>query len=331
MKVLILASPDDGHGQVVATALAKIGAHVDFFSFSEFIEQCSLSFQIGGKDKLTRIKRAQETLDLRSYTSIWHRRPGLFKPGRFVESWISEMVQRETISAVGGILRTVPCLWVNDPISDVAATSKLWQLEIATEVGLTIPETLVTNSPEKVREFFEYCDGQVIHKLISDQTAFAIPPAEVPAGIATLPLRKQDLEHIDQVRHAPHLFQRNVAKAFELRVTIVGNKIFSIKIDSQIGRAKLDWRNDYSVPMSAYDLPEDIESKCLALMQRLHLNYGAIDFIVTPDHNFVFLEINPSGQYIWIEERTDVQITPQMALLLAGQAEPLVPARTVRS
>ena len=173
---------------------------------------------------------------------------------------------------------------------------------------MSIPATIVTNNPEEAAQFFEDCSQRVIYKLIGEKTNFAIPSQETPRGISTLPLRKEDLPHLDQVRHCPHLFQECIEKQFELRVTVVGKEIFCIKIDSQAGIGKLDWRNDYSVDMQPYALPDDLSHKCLQLMRRLGLNYGALDFCVTPQGEYIFLEINCSGQYLWVEDKTDLDL-----------------------
>ncbi len=133
---------------------------------------------------------------------------------------------------------------------------------------------------------------------------------------------------LGRVIHAPHLFQRNIEKDCDLRVTVVGKEVFCIRIDSQLGSGKVDWRNDYSVPMTPFELPHEIKSRCLELMRRLRLNYGAIDFVLTKDGEYFFLEINCAGQYIWIEHRTDLPISEEIAKLLSGQSEPLIPTTT---
>src|SRR5262249_14399797 len=159
---------------------------------------------------------------------------------------------------------------------------KFWQLEAASRCGLSIPETVVTNDPATVRNFYERFNGQVIYKLIGAYSSSAIPPFEFPQSIPTLPLRAEDLPHLDQVRLAPHYFQRRIEKSFEVRTTVIGKKLFSALIDSQAGAGKVDWRLDYSVPMEPYDLPADTAAACLQLMQYLSLNYGALDLCVTP-------------------------------------------------
>jgi glutathione synthase/RimK-type ligase-like ATP-grasp enzyme len=300
-------------------------AHVDFLRYEEFVKSCEISYMLGRKERTCLLERKGGDIDLHSYFSIWHRRPGTIAGGKFVEQWISQMVEMEGRAALDGMLRSLgSCLWMNFPANDIVSFSKLAQLKAAEELGFAIPETLVTNKPELVRRFFDECNGEVIYKLMGQNTSAAIPVTEVPGGIATLPLRQEDLPFLDQVTHAPHMFQRYVKKKFDLRVTVVGNEIFCISIDSQSGRSKVDWRNDYSVEMTPFELPADIKEKCFALLRRFGLNYGAIDLILREDDEVVFIEINCAGQYLWIESRTPLQISLAIARLLAGQSEPLV-------
>lgn len=324
LRTLILSSHDDAHAQAVDKHLQKLNVHVDFFRLEEFLQHFKTVFRLGGSSDVCRLQGADKTIDLRSYASIWHRRPGRIVPQQFPEPWVGKMVELEARHTIDGMFCAVDCVWVNHPRNDAQALQKLWQLELASEIGLTIPETLVTNDPDMVRGFFSECDGEVIYKLIGETTNFSIPAHEQPRGISTLPLRVADLDHLEQVRFAPHLFQRRVKKRSELRVTIVGHKTFAIEIDSQSGAGKVDWRNDYSVDMKAYTLPEQVEEQCKTLMRRMGLNYGALDFCLTPQGEYVFLEINCAGQYLWMEERANLPISAELALLLAGKSEPLV-------
>lgn len=323
-KVLILSSTEDIHATAVSDILNEMKVPVDLFNYADYVEHCRSSFTLSNLDHQCTFKSRGHELDLLSYTAIWHRRPGRVRAGNFFESWISEMVEHEARAALEGIIRSLTCLWVNLPSNDFACTSKLWQLKLAKEIGFKIPDTLVTNEPDEVTRFFRDCNGEIIYKLISDGARFNIPLAEVPNGLPTLAVREEDLPYLSQVSYSPHFFQRYIQKEIELRVTVVGKVVFCNSIDSQSGSSKVDWRNDYSVGMEVYDLPEDIRTKCLQLMTRLGLNYGAIDLIVTTSGDIVFLEINSGGQYLWAETRTGLPISKEMANLLSGKAESLV-------
>ncbi len=235
--------------------------------------------------------------------SIWFRRPGAVHSAEMPQKWVEGMIENETKYALGGIFRTLECLMVNNPASDAESLYKLYQLRLARDVGFFVPDTVVTSDPVAAAEFYEKCGREVIYKLVAENSNFYFPNFQIPAGIPALPLRPSEAEHFEQVKCAPHLFQRRVRKKFDVRTTVVGREMFSLKIDSQARGSRLDWRLDYSVPMEMIDLPNEISEKCLSIMRRMKLNYAAFDFCVDDDDRYFFLELNCAGQYLWAEQR----------------------------
>jgi glutathione synthase/RimK-type ligase-like ATP-grasp enzyme len=115
------------------------------------------------------------------------------------------------------------------------------------------------------------------------------------------------------------IFQAYVPKRFELRVTVIGNQVFAAEIHSQLtNHTRYDWRRyDLSrTPHLRHELPPEIQDKCVRLVEQLELSYGAIDMVLTPEGRYVFLEINPNGQYLWIEEQTGLPISAALCDLL---------------
>ena len=132
----------------------------------------------------------------------------------------------------------------------------------------------------------------------------------------TEPVRPRDLLHVEDLRLCPLLVQPYVPKRLELRVTVVGHQVFAAAIDSQAtNHTRLDWRryDDAGTPIAPFALPGEVANRCRALVHELGLRYGAIDLVLTPDDRFVFLEINPNGQYLWIELATDLPISDAIA------------------
>ncbi|MBU4480422.1 MvdD family ATP-grasp ribosomal peptide maturase, partial [Patescibacteria group bacterium] len=120
---------------------------------------------------------------------------------------------------------------------------------------------------------------------------------------------------------SPVMVQSYIPKKIELRVTIVGENIFTCAIHSQNSeKTKYDWRRyDFeNVKHEEYQLPVNVRGKILAFMKKCRLNFGAIDMILTPDNEYVFLEVNPSGQFGWIEKLTGMPIAKSIAELLAN-------------
>jgi len=139
-------------------------------------------------------------------------------------------------------------------------------------------------------------------------------------GVFTSPVTEEDLRQFgSELKYAPTIFQNYVDKKLELRITIAGKQVFTCAIHSQDSPlTKDDWRHyDLErVKHEIYSLPKDVEQKLLQCMKVWGLQFGAIDMILTPDDEYVFLEINPSGQWGWIEVLTDMSISQGIAQLL---------------
>ncbi len=203
-------------------------------------------------------------------------------------------------------------LWVNNPWNNYKADNKILQLNLASIVGLKIPDTLITNSPDKIIDFYFSNNKNIIVKSLAnspilDNVSF------------TRKVNKSDIKDIESLIITPAIYQNNIPKKYELRITVVGSSIFPTKILSQEDKAtSIDWRvkpklNDFDLKMESTTIPKKIENKILLLMSKLGLTYGAIDMIVTDSGDYVFLEINPSGQWYFIQQRTNVQIAKAIA------------------
>jgi len=333
MNVLILSNPQDVHTQAVAKHLSALGAKHYFFQFDQLLPDTKLHLAIETLQSTCSLKLADGAeINLNEINSVWFRRPGMVRFSGLPEPWMDAMVRNEGSQVIGGIFRSLDdCLFVNHPGRDFDCSFKLYQLEVARRVGLTVPKTIVSNVPEVVAEFYQQCDGSVIYKLVSESSNFLLPKYE-SLGLPTLPMSEANLGHLSQVAVAPHLFQKRIDKVYDIRVTAIGKKLFSVKIDSQAGQGKVDWRTDYSVEMELIALLPDVHEACLKLLRELGLNYGSIDLCVDKDGRHFFFEINCAGQYKWMEERIEgLELSLELARLLTGQSEPMVPRASTKT
>ncbi len=218
----------------------------------------------------------------------------------------------EANEALSGIWHSLDAFWVNDPGRDQIAHRKAFQLSVAQDVGLRIPHTLITNDPAEARAFVDARGYRsVIYKSFS---------ATQRDWRETRLLRPEELDLLDNVRYAPVIFQEYVEAVYDLRVTVVGREIFAVAIHSQETEYKVDFRMDIaSARIEAVALPQEVERGLHALMARLGLVYGAIDMRLTPDGRYVFLEINPAGQWLFVEQPSGQPIADAMARLLHEQ------------
>jgi glutathione synthase/RimK-type ligase-like ATP-grasp enzyme len=251
--------------------------------------------------------------------SVWYRRPAPFEfPEEFALA-VRMFAEEETRDTARGLWELLDCLWVNHPEHIRRANSKLHQLNVAHQLGLDIPKTIVTNDPEEAKRFVGSCHGGVVAKPLSRGL---VDEHDQPMAFYTSVVKPEQLDEIQRVQYTPAFFQEYVQKDVELRITVVGNQIFTAEIHSQQrDDTRHDWRrNALALEHKEHQLPDEIREKCLALTKTLNLQFGAIDIILTPDGRYVFLEINPNGQWAWIEELTGLPISEALiGLLSKGQ------------
>lgn len=206
-----------------------------------------------------------------------------------------------------------PACLLDAPASVQAAEDKPRQLRLARASGLSVPRTLVTNEPEAVRRLFDETGGQLVAKLLHPLSQAM---GRAPMFVYTSAIQAADLEHLDGLAYAPMLFQERVAKRLELRVAYVGGRCFAGAIDaSASARGSVDWRRAeaHECRWLLATLPDGVQAGLRRLMDALGLGFGAIDLIHTPDGEYVFLEVNPSGEWGMLERDLGLPIADAIA------------------
>ncbi|MEO0842828.1 MAG: MvdD family ATP-grasp ribosomal peptide maturase, partial [Cyanobacteria bacterium J06643_5] len=228
-------------------------------------------------------------------------------------------------TTIAGMIASIKGFHLDKVVNIRLAENKQLQLQVAEEIGLKIPRTLITNNPETVKQFAEECQQGIITKMLS---SFAIYDNFGKEKVVfTNPVTLEDINNLDGLNLCPMTFQEKVSKALELRTIIVGKNVFTAAVDSQaLQKSRYDWRKEGLALINAWqhhDLPKSIEKKLLKLMAYFGLNYGAIDIILTPDGEYVFLEVNPVGEFFWLEHCPGLPISQAIAeLLISGSCKP---------
>lgn len=325
--VLVLTQQLDAHADPVIAELNRRKVPVMRFDTADFPQRATLvARNVCGAWK-GMLETADRTLDLEQIASILYRRPTPFELDPTLSPASQQFASAEARMAIGGLLRSANCLWVNHPEKIVSADYKPWQLQVASECDLEVPASLVTNSPEAVFEFFDRCQGQIIYKTLSG--GMIMSESGEAVSIYTSQVTLDDLRREgERIRSTACFFQKLVPKKVELRITIVGSQVFAAELSYRDPAAvALDWRTAYqNLQYRVYDLPEEISSRCLTFVKRLGLSFAALDMIVTPDNRYVLLEANPTGQWAWIQNATGLPICKALVDLLTGaplEREPL--------
>ncbi len=248
--------------------------------------------------------------------ATWMRKPAEFAyKTEDMEVQEAAFAKQETDQTLFGFIYSADCFWMSHPIDMRSAMWKPEQLHRAKKMGFTVPDTIVTNNPEDVHSFKREINNELIYKTLSSPTLAAeeVEGEQVIASSVPTTVITDDMsEYIEAVSELPCQFQVYIEKQYELRVTIINKQVFATRINSQEdSRTQIDSR-DMSAEISyqPVELPEDIKAKCLAFVASYNLNYSALDIIVTPDNEYVFLENNPNGQFLYIE-----QLVPEYKLI----------------
>jgi MvdD family ATP-grasp ribosomal peptide maturase len=325
MSVLIITHSDDNESVArVAEAIARKGGHTIRFDTDRYPTDVRLTAYYGasrGDERLT-LTNEEGEFDLREVESIWHRRLRL---GARLPAGLDRQLRHASIgeasAAAHGMLASLKVFRVDHIRHIRHAENKQLQLQVARELGLDIPCTLTTNDPTAVRAFAKSCERGMVTKMLS---SFAIYDEGKELVVFTNAVKLEDLEDLSGLSLCPATFQELLPKSLEIRVTVVGHRVMSASIDSQVStRAIHDWRRDGLRMLQdwrPYQLPREVEEKILRLMDYFSLNYGAIDIILTPDGKHVFLELNPCGEFFWLERTPGLPISGAIADVLLGHS-----------
>ena len=317
--ILVVTEPDDVTASHVIGKLLSRGADVARFDPAHFPSRASVSIAIDPAHRASATLAIDNaTIQLHRLDALWFRRPRLPVPHDEIRNAeVRAYLEAECAQYLQDVWNLLDCRFLPAaPWAIARAELKASQLALARSVGFELPPTLVSNSPDAFLDFHLAHGGQVISKIPGP--AFNRHLSERFARYTEV-VARQDLGYADSVRFGPAIFQAYVPKRVELRITVVGAQVFAAEIHSQASRrTQHDWRR-YDLDHTRHlphALPAEVEHCCVRLVERLGLCYGAIDMVLTPDGRYVFLEINPNGQFLWIEKLTGLPISDAICDLL---------------
>lgn len=312
-RIVVVTDQFDPHADMLIIELRKLGQQPVRLHPADFPMTASVTLDFDQQHWGGELALAKGPLDIDDIKSIWWRRPEPYVIDTDLSKAERLFARRETEHTFLGMWSVLGCYWMSFPLNIQRASNKIEQLQRAACLGFRVPRTLITNDPAQVREFYERCDGKIVYKTLvlpMFETATLATPSEQNTEtldrhlIYTTLIAQDQLEVLEAVRLAPCQFQELIPKSLELRVTIIGDDIFVCEIHSQEDqRTSLDWRHyEADIPYKKGTLPPDIVEKCFALVKGYGLNYSAIDLILTPEGEYVFLENNPNGQCFFVQD-----------------------------
>jgi hypothetical protein len=334
-RILIVSEAGDLHSDAVAWALRKKGHDCELLLTPDFPTLLSLSVHVAPDDRAGRFRMRGPDVTGEDHSepfdAVWLRRPGEAVLPDDMHPGDKEISARQCALYLAGVApfldRGDGTFWVNPPANDVTAQQKACQLRSAVRVGLAIPETLLSNDPDEIRAFFRKHGGRVAHKLLRPGSWVARDESggvERVFASYTAAVTEDQLPEDDVLRLCPGIFQPMLQKDFEIRVACLGDFLAAIRINSQTKEsAATDWRKgQLDIEMEPYELPREVADGCRRLLRDLGLVHGSIDFVVAPDGEHTFLEVNPQGQFLFLETRAGLPLLDMFSeFLVAGVRE----------
>ncbi|MDL2227781.1 hypothetical protein LJC30_02720 [Odoribacter sp. OttesenSCG-928-L07] len=325
--IFIISNKEDVHPTPVVKYLSERQIPVFRLNTEALLTDYQFDWHCNDKETDFYIKNIKNGLEVRGskITAIWERRPEL--PNELLIESVPEINKHNLEEAKGFLyflryyLKDV--FSIGSIVYDRVASSKMLQLKIAKELGIATPATCFSNRMSDIVFFannFEYVVLKSIENdnvWLGDEYEYVFYAQKIQSSLITNSPEEMFSQSINFV-------QNYIEKQFELRITVVGEKVFACKIDSQVlddDKGKIDWRQgyDYGLIQEAFELPETIKTFCIKFLRKMKLNFGCFDMIVTPENEYVFLECNPNGQWLWVEEQTGMKISEAIAEILIKQ------------
>jgi hypothetical protein len=321
-RILICSRHDDMHALIVAAALRQLGAEAEIWDLRDFPSQrrISIHYPSGGSVKVS-VEHLPAHATQR-YEAVWLRR--IAWDGRACDLAGKQLDLPEVHAAIfiDHILDLFPqdIRWINAFPHAIRAEYKPVQLAIAGRVGFNVPETLISNDPKAIRAFIATLGGTVVAKPLRAEVA-----TQCDGSLMSLRAELVDASRLpsDQALEvAPYIFQRKLDALFEVRVTVMGDRIFCARMDAQGGDHLID-SHYKTTSATEFTVPTNISKLCRTLGRDLDLSFFCVDLLVTKDGTFHFLEINQAGQFLWLErEIPRYECLAAFCALLLGTPEP---------
>lgn len=313
-RVLVLTAPVDPTADVVIQHLTAAGVPFARFDAAQFPMEISLTATLDADGWRVCLGGVR----LVGLHSVYYRRPPRFAFDPAIPTDQLNWCEGQARYGFRGVLETLAVTWINPPSAVQRAEYKPRQLRLARQAGLSVPPTMITSCPRDVTTFASAAGGSIVTKAL-----YARTPRDAdgyPTGVLYTAEVPPHQYSDPGIAATAHLFQAKIRSVHDVRLTVVGDKLFAAEIHRESGSGELDWRkNHQDLRYQPCDVPAEVAHGVRQLMRSLELAFGALDFAVDDVGSWWFYEINPNGQWFWIERQTGLPISAALAELLEGR------------
>lgn len=297
MSIGIVTVSGDTHAYFVATRLASsrhVKCHV--FETDLLSREQYFSIRFDGPAILTDALGAK--VDIAELGVCWWRRIAKAQTAsREIEcSRLRDVIDSSCIDGIRGAFTLgFSGNFISDPIRSIIAENKVLQLQAASEMGLRIPKTLVSNNATQIGDFLASLPNEIAVAKALGRTSSIIDAKKMS-------FKELNLEEAATV---PTIYQEYIEGCRHIRTNVFGDQAVSVLIETEM----VDWRRQVPNQLQAIDLPTDLERRLVGVLEILGLRMGIFDLEVTSEGEFVFLEVNPQGQFLFAEPLAQIPLT----------------------
>lgn len=306
--ILVLTNSTDVTADFLVSRLNREGVELLRFDTDSVVSSAAVRF---ASDSCA-LNIGNRWYEATEFSHVWYRRPEALCESRFNDSREGKYLLNEWSEAFEGVLAHIPKeRWMNHPSANAQSSHKLEQLTTATKLGFQIPDTLVTQDECELREFAIRHQGRLIVKPLS--RGYVEPLNDEPSSLVyTNDVAIDQLGDLSDLSTCPTLFQQKIAKQADVRITVVDGRCHSVKLFAQDGNGtqRCDIRRDNMIDVryERCSLPMSIVERIGRLMDFYRLRFAAIDMAISVANEWVFLEVNPNGQWAWMDICADMDI-----------------------
>jgi glutathione synthase/RimK-type ligase-like ATP-grasp enzyme len=312
--VLILSRIHDVEADIIGFELAKRGINYLRINADYFPTEVCISLDLSSSNVTGNVHIHNTTLSINDIRLVWLRHFDLDAFQQMSDDPIDlKLVRTEWDTFVNSLSEIITCEWINEP-SRVAKLNKISQLRLAHEVGFSFPKTIISNDPNYVNAFRMQHES-IICKSLKHHYVESTPG--VLHEVYAYRLRSIDHE-LSSIQYAPSIFQEYIDSSMEIRVTVVGDKVFSASLVNT--RPFDDWHRMgmQTVELRPHHLPDEVKKQCITFLKLSQLTYGAFDFLLKSTGEYVFLELNPVGDWHWVQLQTGLPIAQAVLRQIMG-------------
>ncbi|WP_283135427.1 hypothetical protein [Rhizohabitans arisaemae] len=315
-----MTEPLDLHADAVIRLLNTRGVPVVRVHPEDLPHSMGVTVRAGGEGSV----RAEVSFGGRSVRfdeirAAWFRKPNLPDYSGHTHTSAERYCRIQAKCVLEALWQLIPdSKWICSPQSLTLAENKVLQLMAARDAGLTTPETILTNNPEEARRFFADVGGDMAVKAYTPEIMNDSERKVYKVPLTSRWTSSSDLAD-ESIAISPTIYQPYIKKSVEIRAVVIGERVYAAEMHTQTNDlTEIDSRGTIDIRHERHILPRHVEDSLRKLVTHFDLRFSSADLILTPDNRYVFLDLNPNGQWLWLEHALGIPLSETMADLLCG-------------